>query len=704
MMLWPRERVYELVQEVALHAGLAKKRRELPRAAPGGIDDQKLVLRAAKAVGVESRELTSACRDLSHNLGLAAPALLRVYREGQPFFVGLVASRGRRLTFVNLDGSLSRLTTNQARVLLLEHMTAAHHETITWIMQRSSIDSKGRERIGEVLTERLLDHEYFDGFWALELPESVPFWRQIVHHRLTGRLAGVLGLYLLQSLALIAAWWILGRGALAGEYDVGALSAFALLLVSTAALQALGHWWQSVALLGVNGLFRKRILHGATKLSPDEIRHLGSGKILAQIVETEAFDTLALQAGAGLVTAMIDLVLVFGIFLAVPGAGLIALLYLGWIGLACYKGYRVYRSQREWTEARLEFTDAIVESVLGRRTRLAQEPLDRWHAREDAALEQYLRDSERFDARAVNFSVVVHRGWLALGLLGMLPPVLAAGSGGAGAVAAAVGALILSFKALLSLSGSLLDLSAVLISWDKAKLLFTAAGRPRHEGIPEIVESESALSKDDRRQSRAMLEASQICFGHQGRQQLVLDDAHFSVERGERVLLLGASGAGKTTLAALLSGMRRPTAGTILLGGFDIKTLGEEEWAKRIAFAPQFKDNHVFSGTMGFNLLLGRRWPPTYEDLQEATAVCRELGLGGLLEKMPGGIHQHVGEQGWKLSQGEKSRVYLARALLQNADLVILDESFGSLDAETMRTCLECVWRRANALVVIAHP
>ncbi|MCU0661507.1 MAG: ABC transporter ATP-binding protein/permease [Myxococcota bacterium] len=703
-MLWPRERLYELVQEVALRARLAKKRRELPRATAGDGDDQKLVLRAAKAVGVESFEVTSTCRDLSHNLGLAAPAVLRVYREGQTFFIGLVGSRGRRLIFVNIDGGLSRLTAAQARHFLLEHMAALHGETIRSIVERSGAEGEGRARIGEVLTDRLLDHDYFEGFWALDLPESVPFWRQIVHHRLTGRLAGVLGLYLLQSLALIAAWWILGRGALAGEYDVGALSAFALLLLTTAALQGLGHWWQSVLMLGVNGLYRKRILHGATRLSPDEIRHLGSGKILAQIVETEAFDTLAIQAGAGLVTAVIDLLLVFGVFLAVPGAGLITLLYLGWIGVAFHKGYRLYRSQREWTDARLEFTDAIVESVLGRRTRLVQEPLHLWHQREDAALEQYILNSQRFDARAVDFSVVVHRGWFALGLLGILPPVLAGGSGGAGAVAAAVGGLILSFKALSSLSGSLLDLSAVLISWDKARLLFSAAGRPRHEGIPEIVESESALSKDNRRPPRAVLEATHLRFGHQGRQNLVLDDAHFSVDRGERVLLLGASGAGKTTLAALLSGIKRPSAGTILLGGFDLKTLGEEEWAKRVAFAPQFKDNHVFSGTLGFNLLLGRRWPPTGEDLREAVALCHELGLGGLLEKMPGGIHQHVGEQGWKVSQGERSRVYLARALLQNADVVILDESFGALDAETMRTCLQCVWRRANALIVIAHP
>lgn len=704
MILWPKERLYDLVQEVALRSGLTKRRRDLPRAAAVDTDDPKLVTRAAKAAGLEVTEVTSSCGELSNNLRLAAPAVLRVYRNGQPFFVGLVERRGRRLAFIRTDGVLERLTFDQARGLLLEHLAEAQRETVTWLANQVPLDSQGRSRISRGLTESLLGPAQFDGFWALELPESTPMWRQVTHHRLTGRLAMVIVLYLIQSLTLVSAWWILGHGALAGEYDAGAMSAWALLLITTAVVQAFGQWWQGVLLLGVNGLYRKRILHGATRLMPDEIRHLGSGKILAQIVETEAFDTLAIRAGTGLITAAIDLLLVFFVLLAVPGTGAMTALYVGWIGLYCYQGYRLYRRQRAWTDARLEFTDALVDSVLGRRTRLVQEPLCHWHAKEDLALEQYLHDSEQLDNRAVSFSVGLHRGWLVLGLLGMLQPVLYLESLGAGTVAAAVGALVLSFRGLSSLSGSLADLSAVLISWRKARLLLDAASRPRHEGIPEIVEAESSASDDHEHRNRTVIEASRISFGHGGRQHQVLEGASFSIRKGERVLLIGPSGSGKTTLAALLSGLKRPAEGTVLLRGFDIKTLGEEEWARRVAFAPQFKDNHVFSGTLAFNLLLGRRWPPSPEDIREATQVCRELKLGALLERMPSGIHQHIGEQGWKLSQGEKSRVYLARSLLQNADLVILDESFGSLDAQTMRACIECAHRRSNALIVIAHP
>ena len=105
-----------------------------------------------------------------------------------------------------------------------------------------------------------------------------------------------------------------------------------------------------------------------------------------------------------------------------------------------------------------------------------------------------------------------------------------------------------------------------------------------------------------------------------------------------------------------------------------------------------------------FNLLMARDYPHAAHDIEEAAAVCRELGLADLLERMPSGLNQFVGDTGWRLSQGERSRIFLARALLQKADVVLLDESLAALDPQNLRQCLECIMRRAPTLILIAHP
>jgi ATP-binding cassette, subfamily B, bacterial len=147
-----------------------------------------------------------------------------------------------------------------------------------------------------------------------------------------------------------------------------------------------------------------------------------------------------------------------------------------------------------------------------------------------------------------------------------------------------------------------------------------------------------------------------------------------------------------------------PESGLLLLGGLDRQTLGAEGWRRRVVAAPQFHENHVLTETFAFNLLMGRRWPPQPADVEAAERICRELGLDDLLSRMPAGLLQLVGETGWQLSHGERSRLYMARALLQDADVIVLDESFAALDPETLRQALRCVLERAPTLLVVAHP
>jgi ATP-binding cassette subfamily B protein len=188
------------------------------------------------------------------------------------------------------------------------------------------------------------------------------------------------------------------------------------------------------------------------------------------------------------------------------------------------------------------------------------------------------------------------------------------------------------------------------------------------------------------------------------RAHAVLAGCDLTIERGARLLLEGPSGAGKSTLAAMIAGLRRPDGGLVLAGGLDHASVGDTGWRRRVACAPQFHENHLFGATLAFNLLLGRAWPPSFDDVSAAIRMCRELGLRDLLERMPAGIFEMVGETGWQLSHGERCRVYLARALLQRAPLVVLDESLAALDPKTLQTAIECIERHADAALVIAHP
>jgi ABC-type bacteriocin/lantibiotic exporter with double-glycine peptidase domain len=194
-----------------------------------------------------------------------------------------------------------------------------------------------------------------------------------------------------------------------------------------------------------------------------------------------------------------------------------------------------------------------------------------------------------------------------------------------------------------------------------------------------------------------------VSYRYPGRVSNAVTHATVAIAERDRVLVQGASGSGKSTWGSLASGFRVPESGLLFLRGIDRKTLGGREWRRRVVSAPQFHENYTLAGSLAFNLLMGREWPPDAKDLQEAEQVCRELGLGPLIDSMPAGLMQMVGETGWQLSNGEKSRVYLARALLQQADLIVLDETFAALDPETAQAAMDCVVRRAPSLVCIAH-
>jgi ATP-binding cassette, subfamily B, bacterial len=432
------------------------------------------------------------------------------------------------------------------------------------------------------------------------------------------------------------------------------------------------------------------------------MRHQGVGQLLGAVIEAEAVEALALNGGVLGLVAGIELSMAVALFGLVPGGGPLLLLLLAWGGLTALVGWRALRQRQHWTGARLGLTHDLVERMVGHRTRLAQEAPVHWHDGEDQALAHYLELARGMDRTTAVLLALAPRGWMLLGVLGVTPAFLT-GVTAPAALAVQLGGVLLAAAAYKKLATGLWHLTGAVIAWQQVAPLVHAATRPDLATAPSL-EPAPAAARGVTGATAPVLEAHDLVFHYRERGAPVLHGCSLRLWPGERLLLEGPSGGGKSTLATLLLGLRSPDAGLVLLGGLDRHTLGAAGWRRRIVAAPQFHDNHVFSGTVAFNLLLGRRWPPYPEDMAQAEALCRALGLGALLDRMPAGLLQMVGETGWQLSQGERSRFYIARTLLYGADCLILDESFAALDPGTLQQAMQCVLERAPTLLVIAHP
>ncbi len=179
----------------------------------------------------------------------------------------------------------------------------------------------------------------------------------------------------------------------------------------------------------------------------------------------------------------------------------------------------------------------------------------------------------------------------------------------------------------------------------------------------------------------------------------VLRGVSFAVPRGARVALVGPSGAGKSTILSLIERFYDPTGGSIRLSGHDARTYPRDELRAHFGYVEQ--DAPTLAGTLADNLRLAA---PAASDA-DCERVLRAVNLGEVLERDPLGLDAPVGEDGVMLSGGERQRLAIARALLTEAPILLLDESTSSLDGvneQRMREAIDAV-SADRTLVVIAH-
>ncbi len=186
---------------------------------------------------------------------------------------------------------------------------------------------------------------------------------------------------------------------------------------------------------------------------------------------------------------------------------------------------------------------------------------------------------------------------------------------------------------------------------------------------------------------------------HYGPNIPVLDRMSFRVDPGEHVALAGASGAGKSTCMKLLMRFYDPTGGRITLDGTDIRGLTLKSLRAQIGLVSQ--EPFLFNGTIRDNIMYGR----LEADPQEMIEVAKAAQIHAMVEGLPDGYDTRIGERGIKLSGGERTRIAVARCLLKNPPVVILDEATAAVDTATERLIQEALAEliRGRTTFIIAH-
>ena len=520
---------------------------------------------------------------------------------------------------------------------------------------------------------------------------------------LARRLTLAASAYAAELVLLVTAWWMVGTRATSGRGPAGNVLEWVGVLAAFVAARFAASWAAGRLALEAGRLLRERLVDGLLALDTEPLRAEGIGQLLGRVLETEAVESLALGGGLLAVAGVFELTT--GAVVLVLGArGAVEVAFLSIVlagGVVLGTGF--WRALTRWSALRLGLTHDLVERLVGHRTLVAQQPPELRHVGEEEALARYERAGRALDRSATALAVVLPRGGLLVGVA-TLAPALAAAHDAARPIAATLGGVLFVYGALRKLTQAFPALATAAVAWRQVAPLFAGAGAPAPVGPRAAASVASPTIPADEPGAAPLIAARDIGFRYPDRARPALAGCSFEIHRGDRILLEGASGGGKSTLAALVAGLRAPDVGLLNLDGVAQSVMGLPSWRERVGVVPQFHENHVFSTSVLFNLLMGRAWPPRREDVREAEALCRELGLGGLLARMPSGIEQIVGESGWQLSHGERSRLFIARALLQRLDVRVLDESFAALDPETLERVLDCVLARAETLLVIAHP
>jgi ATP-binding cassette subfamily B protein len=347
------------------------------------------------------------------------------------------------------------------------------------------------------------------------------------------------------------------------------------------------------------------------------------------------------------------------------------------------------KHRREMNEADSEAAGRAVDSLLNFETVKSFAAEQRESDRYDRALASYAQAAVKSNTSLVLLNVV--QGFvMALGLVGMVLAAgyfVAKGHMGPGDITAVIMIMTNLYAPLNILGFAYREIKQTSIDMEK---MFTLL-----DERPDVADAPGAPTLRPER-GEAVFEA--VSFAHEGRDN-GLDGVSFTAHAGETTAIVGPSGAGKSTILKLLYRFYDPASGRVLIDGQDLKEVTQTSLRSALGLVPQ--DVVLFNDTIRYNIGYGRP-EATQLELEEAAARAQLLDF---IESLPQGWDTRVGERGLKLSGGEKQRVGIARVVLKNPRILILDEATSSLDSATeadVQAALEAA-ARGRTTVVVAH-
>ena len=224
--------------------------------------------------------------------------------------------------------------------------------------------------------------------------------------------------------------------------------------------------------------------------------------------------------------------------------------------------------------------------------------------------------------------------------------------------------LVLILRMLMSLNALQNNLKSIAVS--QASLWFLKLVSERFkDNLEELSGNENYLFKED-------IRFNNLSFSYNNKNIFV--DVNILIQKGKITSIIGPSGIGKTTLIDLIIGLLKPNKGSILVDGKDLNNISKTNWRKKIGYVPQ--ETVLFNDTIESNITLGNSIDPT-----KIIKILKMVELGNLV-KSNDDLNNIVGERGYQISGGQRQRVSIARALIDDPDILILDEATSSLDPE----------------------